>query len=521
MIVATPDGGAWLLGDEEPGYFGPRALWRIDPKGGLPRRIALPAGRQPLAIAASPIDGRLWVAGVDFVAVLERDGSLRAAAIPSHDVRTLALVATGEGRAVLLRGGDEILLLGDGGALPAITERFTGDTILVSSVVADGRGGFWGPFHVRDRDGPRVSGYLHRGERGWRAWMPDGRMPDFVRTSPELTVVGATLPALGRDWGPGFVAADGAGGFYFAAGDCYRVSADGSGRPVESARLPAFRPSLAGDSTLFWNDVSLDDSARRLVFLTGGARTTGFPPASQGAEPFLVSQFDGEQIVRQEKLPRFPSWGREAWVRGTVSASGGVSWVAYPGLVLRHDEAGWSLFLSQKMRDRLASARSRDTMETVSDLVPGLLGAMAMVAAGGLAASRMHRQRFLPASGQVLGGTLPGGLLAALMFNAALDYRADFAVLTVMVAGILGTTLGAFGTWGVGPLEGGPRRPGVGLAGALGGALVGNLLAIALTNVGRSQSEPVRAAIVGIAAGLIGSLATFGYQLGGGGPSSR
>src|SRR5438132_4335504 len=75
MVVATPDGGAWLLGDEEPGYFGPRALWRIDPKAGLPRRIPLPAGRQPLAIAASPVDGRLWIAGVDFVAVFERDGS--------------------------------------------------------------------------------------------------------------------------------------------------------------------------------------------------------------------------------------------------------------------------------------------------------------------------------------------------------------------------------------------------------------------------------------------------------------
>jgi len=370
MIVATPDGGAWLLGDEEPGYFGPRALWRIDPKGRRPRRIALPSGRQPLAIAASPVDGRLWIAGVDFVAVLERDGSLRAAAIPSHDVRSLALAATGEGRAVLSRG-DEILQLGDGGALPAITERFTGDTIFVFRVVADGRGGFWAPFHVRDRDEPRLNGYLHRDERGWRAWMPDGRMPDFVRTSPELTVVGATPPALGREWawGPQFVATDGAGGFYFAAVDFYRVSADGSGRPVDSATLPAFRPSLLNDSTLFWNDVSLEDGARRLAFLTGGSRTIGFPPASQGSEPVLVSLFDGEkeQIVRQEKLPRFPSWGRKEWVRGKVSISGRVSWVAYPGLALRHDAAGWTLFLSRKMRDRLAKARSRDRQSARSD----------------------------------------------------------------------------------------------------------------------------------------------------------
>ena len=241
------------------------------------------------------------------------------------------------------------------------------------------------------------------------------------------------------------------------------------------------------------------------------------------SEPFLLSLFDGEkeQIVRQEKLPRFPSWGRKEWVRGEVSASGGVSWVAYPGLALRHDAAGWSLFLSQKMRDRVAEARSRDTAETVSDVVPSLLGMMAMVAAGGLAASRMHGQRFLPASGQVLGATLPGGLLAALMFNAAPDYRVDFAVLTLMGGGIVGTTLGGFGSWGVGQLEGGARRPGVGLVGALGGAFVGNLLAIPLADLGRSQSGPVRAAIVGIAAGLVGSLATFGYQLGGGGPSSR
>jgi hypothetical protein len=189
--------------------------------------------------------------------------------------------------------------------------------------------------------------------------------------------------------------------------------------------------------------------------------------------------------------------------------------------VLRHDAAGWSLFLSQKMRDRLAEARSRDTTEIISDAVPVLLGMIAMVAAGGLAASRMYGQRFLPASGQVLGGTLPGGLLAALMFNAALDYRPDFAVLTLMGGGIVGTTLGGFGSWGVGQLEGGARRPGAGLAGALGGAFVGNLLAIPLASLGRSQSEPVRAALVGIAAGLIGSLATFGYQLGGGGPSSR
>src|SRR4051812_4634239 len=36
MVVATPDGGASLLGDEEPGHFGPRALWRIDPKARRP-----------------------------------------------------------------------------------------------------------------------------------------------------------------------------------------------------------------------------------------------------------------------------------------------------------------------------------------------------------------------------------------------------------------------------------------------------------------------------------------------------
>jgi hypothetical protein len=105
----------------------------------------------------------------------------------------------------------------------------------------------------------------------------------------------------------------------------------------------------------------------------GAARCEGAPPLVRvyAHRPLPCSQRPaGRADSRREgmgKLPRFPPWGRKEWVRGKVSASGGVSWVAYPGLALRHDAAGWSLFLSQKMRDRLAKARSRDRRRARSD----------------------------------------------------------------------------------------------------------------------------------------------------------
>jgi hypothetical protein len=517
-LIATADGGAWLLGEAHEFPKRPE-LWRFDGAGGPPERIVVLGNREPDAIVWSPEDGVLWLAGHDFVAVRTASGASHVISIAPCDVRRLSVI--GPGQAALARGGvkcpAEILMLRfprSTAELSAVPERLVGDGG-IGNLISDGRGGIWAIASAK-RDGypDHLTGYLHRSEGAWQAFMPNAAWPESLQPPPGLIVAGATPPELGFDWKASFLVVDGAGGFYFLndfPDAFYRVSASGQTRRIEGTRLPS------GGTTMFWNDVAFDETTRALLFLTGGTRGRDmFGP--QTTERLRVALFDGERVVREEDLPSLPSWGRDEWLRGSVAGGGGTWWVGYGGLVLRYRAGGWTLFESQQMKARLEGEQHSETLETLSWLVPGALGLSAASAGGGFLASRVHGQPFLPATAPALGGSLVGGLPAALMFDAAKGYRADFAVLTTIAGVMWGTVFGGFGTWGTGELVAPSRNRWGGLGGALGGALAGSVLAIPLSEILGRQSDWATAAAVGLAAGLVGSCAALGYQWAGGGP---
>jgi hypothetical protein len=514
-LIATADGGAWLLGKARD-YPNRPELWRFDGSDRPPARIDVPGQREPLAIAWSPEDGRLWLAGYDFVGVRAGDRSFQFISIPSCDPGALVVIAPGRA-ALSRRGGNcpgEVLMLHDRPTLSAVSERLVGDGG-IGSVISDGRGGIWAIAGAKRSGYPEhLTGYLHRSEGAWQAFMPNAAWPESLQPPPGLIVAGATPPELGLDWGTSFLVVDGAGGFYFLyarAEAFYRVSASGRAQRIDAARLPS------PGATMFWNDVAFDETTHGLLFLTGGTRSRDtFGPES--TERLRVAVFDGQRVVREEKLPSLPSWGRNEWVRGSVAGAGGTWWVAYGGLVLSTRAGGWTLFESQQMKARLEGERHRETLDTLSWLVPGTLGLAAMAAGGGFVASRIHGQAFLRATAPVLGGSLVGGLPATLMFDAATGYRADFAILTDLAGLLWGTALGGLATWGTGELVAPSRNRWAGMGGALGGALLGTALAFPLPEIFGRRSDWPSAAAVGLAAGLVGSFAAMGYQWAGGGP---
>lgn len=78
--------------------------------------------------------------------------------------------------------------------------------------------------------------------------------------------------------------------------------------------------------------------------------------------------------------------------------------------------------------------------------------------------------------------------------------------------------LGALGTWGTGELLHGSRAPGAAFGGAIAGAVLGELVGMGLSYLLRNVPDEFKPLTLGITVGFIGSGASVGYQLLGGGP---
>jgi hypothetical protein len=156
-------------------------------------------------------------------------------------------------------------------------------------------------------------------------------------------------------------------------------------------------------------------------------------------------------------------------------------------------------------------------------------GTLALVPLGGVyGASRLGGERLWVTAAEMATGTVTGALPGALLFLQSADAGGRWAELDVAAFGaglVLTPPVAALGTWGLGELAfDGSRDRGRAFLGALGGAVAGTLLGVAVHGlleevVGNTRAlEQLRKYI---ALGFIGSGATVGYQWGGGGPRER
>lgn len=156
-------------------------------------------------------------------------------------------------------------------------------------------------------------------------------------------------------------------------------------------------------------------------------------------------------------------------------------------------------------------------------------GALSLVPLGGLyATSHLGAERPWAVGAQAGAGMLAGWLPSGLLFQRVQAAGPRWMELEVAVFGlglVLTPSLTALGTWATGEwLLHGSRDRGSALLGAMGGAVVGTLLGVAvhgaLTRLVApgTRLEPLRRLI---ALGFTGTGATAGYQWGGGGPRPR
>lgn len=140
-----------------------------------------------------------------------------------------------------------------------------------------------------------------------------------------------------------------------------------------------------------------------------------------------------------------------------------------------------------------------------------LLGASAFVA---WEVGAAHPARLVA---QILVGAGLGGLPATLLFDQYKRWRPDFGFLGLMVGFAVGISFGMLGTAAAGRVGAGRRARGSELVGAVVGACVGTFLAFA-TVCDKKRDLLTEPLVIVLAALLIGSFATLGHQICGGGP---
>jgi hypothetical protein len=515
-LVVAGDGTAWVLAKEQAG--GAKTLWRLEATGMVPQRISLPVPTAPVLLAASARDGEVWVAGYDWVAALAPGGRVRVLPLESRGARDLAV--TGPGRAVLSRerrnrddvSAEVLLLRDDAGILSFDLERFTGHHVSVGWLIPDGRGGFWAFLGAVPRAGQSLSGYLHREERGWAAWMPGAVWPDFIQPPPGLVVAGASPDTA---WGGPFVARDGAGGFYSDASQrrvFYRISAGGRAQLVPADQLPC-----EGEMSS-WNEVAALEHPGELLFLTGGLRDPWYPRV--GSDPARLARFDGRRVVETQKIP-LPSWGTtREWPRGAVGAGPGVQWVAYPGLLMRRDQQGWVSFSSQRMMERVFRQRREHRREVAIWIAGLVLGVIVSVGGGALLLGRFSGRSAPGVALQIAVGSGMASLptLLALAVNPLVVPWDNYGIAAVlfMVGCLAAAGLGTAGAYSMGLW----RRPAVTLAGAALGTIIGVVAAL-LADAGlHALLDRTALDLVSfrwaLAVGLVGVFGAIGCQLSGG-----
>jgi hypothetical protein len=156
-------------------------------------------------------------------------------------------------------------------------------------------------------------------------------------------------------------------------------------------------------------------------------------------------------------------------------------------------------------------------------------GALSLVPLGGMyATSHLGTERPWTVSAQAGAGMLAGWLPSGLLLQRVQAAGPRWMELEVAVFGtglVLTPSLAALGTWATGEwLFHGSRDRGSALLGAMGGAVVGTLLGVAVHELLErlvapgTRLEHLRRLI---ALGFIGAGSTAGYQWGGGGPRPR
>ncbi len=156
-------------------------------------------------------------------------------------------------------------------------------------------------------------------------------------------------------------------------------------------------------------------------------------------------------------------------------------------------------------------------------------GLVALVPPGAVfGTSQVSKERLWVTAAETVAGSVAGSLPAGLLFLHSADSEGRWTELDVTAFGtglVLTPPVAALGTWGLGELAfAGSQRRGPAYLGALGGAAVGTLLAVAVHGFleevvdDRDTLEQVRQ-LIGL--GFIGAGATVGYQWAGGGPRSR
>jgi hypothetical protein len=116
---------------------------------------------------------------------------------------------------------------------------------------------------------------------------------------------------------------------------------------------------------------------------------------------------------------------------------------------------------------------------------------------------------------QILVGAGSGGLPAALIFDQCKRWRPDFGFMALMIGFAIGISFGTLGTAAAG--RGGAGRRTWGLFGAAVGACGGTFLAF-VTVCDEERDLFTEPLVIVLAALLVGSFATLGHQISGGGP---
>lgn len=150
-----------------------------------------------------------------------------------------------------------------------------------------------------------------------------------------------------------------------------------------------------------------------------------------------------------------------------------------------------------------------------------VLSASVPLVAGSLGAGQIHDQRFLLMGGQALGGATLS-LLPSMWIDEGSPWRGwgpggALRFLEFSGGTVTAPILGAVGTWGTGMLLQGSREPAAAFGGALAGAFVGTLLSLGFNYLLRDLPIEFQPARLGLTIGFIGSGATVGYELLGGG----
>ncbi|MGE5185525.1 MAG: hypothetical protein ACM31C_25855 [Acidobacteriota bacterium] len=524
-IAALPDGGALALGgthtDRGPW---PYRLVHVDAAGAATPEVLPPIG-DPLDLAV--LGDRAFVLGTTGVATrtgnagwqaiplapreldLERGGrivaldadhalAVRIAISDAHDTSVIAAIDARDGRAT------PVAELAD---------------VVLAPGVADGAGGAWlvakrpaGKPHEGRIVDDSPTGYVHQARGAWTFWQIERGYGDEL-ARPAFAVKAAPQ----RVYSEREVVGDGRGGWFGATyGWLVHVRADGTGAALTADKLPAGSLDAIG-----WDPAHEHVLALIVPYFGEGERT-----------PILVTLDRDGRIVSRERL-ELPSWYREVrfppvlW-HGTISAAGDTTWIAIgPFVLARHAAGAWVVRNSvQPMREaRRRDADDRHAARVGTAAVVAALAGGAAVGGGGGAALRGDRR----AGFEMVGGML-GAVPTAALLDHALSARAEahpgpglpqiaWALHDLACGiGVIGlTSVTAASTYEAGVMFDSPASRDGALGGAFAGAAIGTITSGVLTKYLQRRWPDRPGLRTSIAASVISSAATFGYQLGGGG----